>query len=112
MIKGYCRALGCRTLKELMQDCFLRKVTFSLSGRLIFVNSMLFALPSYISIFKLSKWMINKIDKIKRAFLWKGDNTVSGFYYLVNWDQVCKSKMQGSLGIKNLEQINLSLVAK
>ena len=36
----------------------------------------------------------------------------NGFHCLVNWGSVCRSKKQGGMGIKNLEQMNLALLEK
>ena len=59
-----------------------------------------------------SKWEVDKIDKIRRDFLWSGDNPNSSLKCLVNWDTVCKSKKEGGLGIINLQNFNLSLLGK
>ncbi|XP_039134368.1 uncharacterized protein LOC120271757 [Dioscorea cayenensis subsp. rotundata] len=45
----------------------------SLGGRLILINSVLSALPTYwMSIFRLPKWVVKRIDGLRRDFLWKG----------------------------------------
>lgn len=37
------------------------------------LNAVLSALPTYfMMVFKLPKWVIKQIDKIKRKFLWHG----------------------------------------
>lgn len=44
----------------------------SIGSRLTLINFVLFALPSYfMSIFKLPKWVINRIDYLRRAFCGK-----------------------------------------
>ena len=42
--------------------------------------------------FPLAAWARKKIDKIRRSFLWKGDEKANGGHCLVNWPTVCKSK--------------------
>jgi len=59
-----------------------------------------------------SKWVLNKTDKIRRDFLWSGDNPNSILKCLVNWDIVCKSKKNGGLGVINLRNMNLALLGK
>jgi hypothetical protein len=73
-------------------------------GRLILVQSVL----SAIAIFHLLSlepppWVFKAIDKIRRAFLWKGTNTIAGGKCSVNWKTVCQPKSVGGLGILNLE---------
>ena len=73
-------------------------------GRLILVQSVL----SAIAIFHLLSmdppaWVFKAIDKIRRAFLWKGTEVVEGGKCLVNWPTVCQPKDVGGLGILNLD---------
>lgn len=45
----------------------------SLGGRLTLVNSVLSAIPTYwLSLFKIPCWVIKKINRIRRDFLWSG----------------------------------------
>ena len=82
-------------------------------GRLTLVNSVLHALPTYfMSIFKLSRWVLKRLDSMRQACLQKEVDKISGFHCRVNWDSTCKSKKQGGLGVKNLSLMNQSLLAK
>jgi hypothetical protein len=79
-------------------------------GRFILVQSIL----SAIAIFHLMSlephpWVFKAIDKIRRASLWKGTETVSGGHCLVNWKSVCRLKELGGLGVMNLENMNVAL---
>jgi hypothetical protein len=76
-------------------------------GRLILVQSVL----SAITIFHLLSldpppWVFKAIDKIRRAFLWKGTEVVAGGKCLVNWQTVCHPKPLGGLGIMDLEKMS------
>jgi hypothetical protein len=80
------------------------------SGRLILVQSVLSAM----AIFHLMSldpppWVLKTIDKIRRAFLWKGTDTVNGGHCLVNWKTICHPKPNGGLGILNLEFMNTAM---
>ncbi|WMV17704.1 hypothetical protein MTR67_011089 [Solanum verrucosum] len=79
----------------------------SLGGRVALINSMLDSLPTYVMpLFPILACVIKRLDKLRRAFLWKG-NKEEGRYNLVNWEVVQQSKYQGGLGIRNLRiQIN------
>lgn len=46
--------------------------------------------------------LLNKIDALRRAYLWVGCDKVTGGKCQINWVQVCKSKTQGGLGILNI----------
>ena len=49
----------------------------SRAGRLVLINSVLSALPIYwMSMHLFPDWVIDKIDKIRRDFLWSGDNVI------------------------------------
>jgi hypothetical protein len=55
-------------------------------------------------------YVYKAINKIRRAFLWKGKDAVEGGKCLVNWDTLCHPKSQGGMGLMNLE--NMSNVFK
>ena len=55
--------------------------------------------------------MAEKIERIQRNFLWSGTeerNKVS----LVNWEEVCKPKNKGGLGVRRLRDLNKALLMK
>jgi hypothetical protein len=44
-------------------------------GKELLVKLVLSTMPSYfLTVFKMPKWGLNKIDKYRRGFLWKGHN--------------------------------------
>lgn len=45
----------------------------SIAGRLVLLNVVLSALPMYfMMVMQLPKWVIRKIEKIRRKFMWHG----------------------------------------
>ena len=73
-------------------------------GRLKLVNSVLSSLPTYfLTVFKLPKWGIKKIDRLRRSFLWKGEAETNGAHCLVNWCKTMRTKKFGGLGILDLD---------
>jgi len=84
----------------------------SLGGRLTLIKSVLDALPTYmLNLFPLPKSIGEKLNKLRRVFLWQGNKEKQG-YNLVKWEEVTMSKAQGGLGIKNLSTQNTSLLQK
>jgi mannosylglycoprotein endo-beta-mannosidase len=54
------------------------------AGRLRLINSVLTSVPTYfMTVFRLQKWAIKKIDKLRRNFLWKGMAEANGGHFLV-----------------------------
>lgn len=86
----------------------------SLGGRVTLLNSVITAIPLYwLSIYKMPVLIRNTIDKIRRKFVWSGStSTLRKKYHLIKWDHLCLGKVQGGLGILNLERMNISLLAK
>ncbi|XP_074305233.1 uncharacterized protein LOC141640282 [Silene latifolia] len=82
------------------------------AGRLTLVTSVLHTLHSYwATIFLIPTGIMNNIDRICRNYLWSGKDS-----YLrapaVGWDQCCKPKAEGGLGIKNSKMWNKALLGK
>lgn len=61
------------------------------------------------SISKLPFCVIDKIDKT-RAFFWKGTAFVSAYLCVVDWTIINEAKLKGGLQIKNLEDMNMTLL--
>lgn len=79
------------------------------------LNAMLSTLPLYyMSFFMLPRWVIQKLDRIRRPFLWNGVEESMSKYHLVPWDQVCKpwEDGRGGLGGIDLKTFNTALMAK
>lgn len=85
----------------------------SRGGRLQLVNSVLSAIPIYfMACFRFPKWVLKRIDKIRRVFLWgKSDGNSSGIS-LLNWEAVCVPTKWGGLGVADLELRNISLLLR
>lgn len=85
---------------------------FSYPGRELLVNTVLTAMPTYLmTIFKLPKWSIYRVDMYRRSILWRGvdPDNVKGGHCLVNWQICLRPKKWGGLGIEDLEKFNRTL---
>ena len=72
-------------------------------GRLALINSVITATTTYfLTVFNPEKWMIKKINKLIRNFLWASEEEAKGGKCLVTWRKVCAPRSYGGLGIKDL----------
>jgi hypothetical protein len=80
------------------------------TGRLTLINIVLTSsLTYFLTSFFLTPGAIKKIDKIRRSFLWKGEEESKGGHCLVSWKMVCTPKKYGGLGIKDLTKYGRAL---
>jgi hypothetical protein len=84
----------------------------SLGGRVVLLNSVLSAIPIfYLSLFKMPVGVWKKLVRMQRRFLWGGAAGNSKINW-VRWQDVCRSKREGGLGVKDLRIMNISLLTK
>ncbi|XP_074304746.1 uncharacterized protein LOC141639537 [Silene latifolia] len=87
-----------------------RKLSYA--GRLVLIKSVLNTLHNYwASIFLIPKGVIKRIESICRNFLWCGGSDYNRAP-LVAWQDVCCSKKEGGLGIKEAGVCNIASVGK
>lgn len=73
------------------------------------MNSVLLSL--WARIFVILKEVINGIISICRNFLWDG-KIVANRTPPVSWTQICKSKKEGGLGIRDCDKWNKAAIGK
>jgi hypothetical protein len=84
----------------------------SLGGRVVLLNSVLAAIPIfYLSVFKMPVGVWKKLVRLQRRFLWGGSAGASKICW-VSWNDVCRPKKEGGLGVKDLRIMNISLLTK
>ncbi|WVZ83902.1 hypothetical protein U9M48_030997 [Paspalum notatum var. saurae] len=72
----------------------------SQGGKLILVNSVLSAFPTFIgSTMKLHKTVVKQLDKYRRHMLWRGADLNSKKMSKAAWELVCLPNEQGGLGV-------------
>ena len=79
-------------------------------GRVVLVKSVLTAIAIYyMTALNLPVEVLNKIDALRRAYLWAGCDKVNGGKCKINWDLICKPKQFGGLGVLNLDKFAKAL---
>ncbi|KAL9664231.1 hypothetical protein QQ045_019630 [Rhodiola kirilowii] len=82
----------------------------SRAGRRVLVSGVLQAMVFFWArVCMLPKRVIQEVNTICANFLWKGLSDKKGGH-LISWENVCKDKKDGGLGLKNLEKMNYALV--
>jgi hypothetical protein len=88
-------------------------VLLSADGRLVLINAVLDAHPTYaMAAMILPPPVIKALDALRRAFLWAATEHVSGAQCLVAWLDVCHPREEGGLGIRSLHVQNRCLLTK
>ncbi|CAM8930538.1 unnamed protein product [Rhodiola kirilowii] len=87
------------------------KNLLSSGGKITLIDSVLNSVGIHcMSILPIPITVLNRVGSILRSFLWdKGDEKRR---HWVNWDNVCREKSVGGLGIKKLEDLMLALHGK
>lgn len=81
-------------------------------GRLQLIQTLLNSLPLYyLSIFKMPKTILQKINSIQRRFLWGGDDDKKVFSSIA-WHNIEAPKDLGGLGVKSIKIQNLGFLLK
>jgi hypothetical protein len=98
-------------------DKILKKIAgwrgklLSQAAKLTLIKSCLASIPVYLlSFIKFPKWAIKILNSYMSNCLWN-DSEGNHKYHLVNWDNVSMCREYGGLGIPNLRDLNICLLA-
>ena len=84
----------------------------SIGGREVLVKAVAQAVPTYtMSCFQLPKSLCDDLERMMKNFWWGQRNQESKIAW-VSWKKMCKSKLYGGMGFRNLQALNLALLAK
>jgi hypothetical protein len=93
----------------------LGKIIFLSMGGWIFMLMFVLSATSlyYLSVYRLPRWVLHKIDLLRRQFLWAGvDSVHSEKYSLIGGGAICLHKENEVLSVLDLDQMNISLLYK
>jgi len=78
----------------------------SFAGRLNLISSVLWSICNFwMAAFRLPRGCIREVDKICSAFLWSGQE-MKTTKAKVSWQEICKPKHEGGLGLRSLKEAN------
>ncbi|XP_077237378.1 uncharacterized protein LOC143879071 [Tasmannia lanceolata] len=81
-------------------------LTLSRAGRIELIKSVLTSFQVYWSAaFNVPIQILEEIEKIFKKFIWSGSNQTKNIH-LIAWDNLCKPKAEGGVGIRHLRDIN------
>lgn len=60
---------------------------------------------------QLPKGLLEELESLNRKFFW-ADEDQKRRLHTVAWSTICRNKSEGGLGIKDLEHMNMTLLAK
>ncbi|CAN1138632.1 Putative ribonuclease H protein At1g65750 [Linum perenne] len=86
--------------------------SLSLAGRVTLALSVLNAIPAYaMQTSVLPCHICEAIDRKIRNFVWGSTNDCRKIH-LVSWDEVCRPKEHGGLGLKKAKELNMAFMMK
>lgn len=82
------------------------------AGKEVLLKAVVTAIPTYaMSCFLLPYRLVDRVTQTMRRFWWSSDPTKNKMAW-VAWDKITNSKNDGGLGIRNLMDFNIALLAK
>nr|KAJ0201063.1 hypothetical protein LSAT_V11C600298600 [Lactuca sativa] len=85
--------------------------SLSYARRLQLVSAVLATIPVYwASVVLIPKGIIKEVESIMRNFLWSSGKNSKGAAK-ISWKKICKPKIYGGLGLKNLKEWNIALLS-
>jgi hypothetical protein len=82
-------------------------------GREIIVKSVMSAMMlHFMQALMIPAGVIKHIDRIRKGFLWRGNEATTGLTCRMNWDKVCALKVNEAMEILDLKIQNKALMLK
>ncbi|RVW83126.1 putative ribonuclease H protein [Vitis vinifera] len=84
----------------------------SKGGHITLIKCTMASLLIYnMSLFRMPKSVVKRLEKLQRDFLW-GGGSLERKVHLINWEVVCTRREKGGLGIRKIDSLNKVLLGK
>ncbi|XP_062118362.1 uncharacterized protein LOC133831978 [Humulus lupulus] len=116
-----------RTLTKIMLFCFVEEITNQycccckglkdffdtscLQANAYSCEVLMFIHRYWAQVMILPKALLERINQICQAFLWRGTYEHNGPWYF-SWGDVCKKKIEGGLGLRNIVYWHIAAIGK
>ncbi|XP_056850253.1 uncharacterized protein LOC108824527 [Raphanus sativus] len=91
-------------IKKRITSWTARQLSFA--GRLQLIGSVIHSITNFwMAVYRLPKQCIKEIDQLCSAFLWSGP-AMSTSKAKISWENVCRPKDEGGLGLRSLSETN------
>ncbi|KAK0580643.1 hypothetical protein LWI29_004599 [Acer saccharum] len=85
---------------------------FSSGGKEVLIKAVVQAIPVYsMNLFRLPVSLIQELHRLCARFWWGGGSSKRKLHWC-SWDRLCKPKVEGGLGFKDLASFNQAMLAK
>ncbi|KAL8140429.1 LOW QUALITY PROTEIN: hypothetical protein V2J09_006450 [Rumex salicifolius] len=111
------KAMNVGTFEPLIQSMHARLSGWkgkllSMSGRVTLARSVLNAILVYtMASFALPRSICDRLDRVTQNFIW-GSFGDERRMHLLPWEEICKPRSLGGLGLKRMKEFNLAMIGK